>query len=385
MSDNFNKINKEANSFWSKYITDLEQTTSKSITDAYKSMSSSQKEAAKVQRDVSARMYDDSESVVNSIKKSGVRNPSLSEFGNSLIWGIYNTGSLMENAKDREQRRDAGVALKKLSNSLEELYAVIELGKETDAMFMSEYFGFEGSKNPGQPGGMALVGLDTLEWCKTMSIRNGLAGDDAKEEYYAGEDGDVRLRYTGSILNGKTVEKPAVQWLSYDPGLVLDLRGENIKMLQEPSALDVNGEPTSILDKSLQYNDAYLLLDKKYVEISKDGKSQTEFTPANMAKILNDTKFRSSAKAEALLAVYTEANRVWRNNFGMPEDLRFTVAPNGNNVDEEQQVEFQKLMFESLKPLLPTVAVGATTEVVKEVKPEATEVVEEELTVDQFN
>jgi hypothetical protein len=157
-------------------------------------------------------------------------------------------------------------------------------------------------------------------------------------------------------------------------------------MLQEPSALDVNGEPTSILDKSLQYNDAYLLLDRKYVEISKDGKSQTEFTPANMAKILNDTKFRSSAKAEALLAVYTEANRVWRNNFGMPEDLRFTVAPNGNNVDEEQQVEFQKLMFESLKPLLPTVAVGATTEVVKEeVQPESTEVVEEELTVDQFN
>jgi hypothetical protein len=63
----------------------------------------------------------------------------------------------------------------------------------------------------------------------------------------------------------------------------------------------------------------------------------------------------------------------------------FSVAPNGNNVDKNQQIEFQKLMFESLKPLLPTVAVGATTEVVKEVKPEATEVVEEELTVDQFN
>ena len=156
MSDNFNKINKEANSFWSKYITDLEETTSKSITDAYKSMSSSQKEAAKVQRDVSARVYDDSESAINNIKKSGIRNPSLSEFGNSLIWGIYNTNSLVENAKNREQRRDAGVTLKKLSNSLEELYAVIELGKETDAMFMSEYFGFEDSKNPGQPGGCLL-------------------------------------------------------------------------------------------------------------------------------------------------------------------------------------------------------------------------------------
>ena len=32
MSDNFNKINKEANSFWSKYITDLEETTSENST-----------------------------------------------------------------------------------------------------------------------------------------------------------------------------------------------------------------------------------------------------------------------------------------------------------------------------------------------------------------
>jgi hypothetical protein len=103
-----------------------------------------------------------------------------------------------------------------------------------------------------------------------------------------------------------------------------------------------------------------------------------------MAKILNDTKSRSSAKASALLADYNEANRVWRNNFGMPEDLKFSVAPNGNNVDKDQQVEFQKLMFSSLKPLLPTVAVGVTTEVVKEeVQPEMVE--EEVLTADQFN
>jgi len=68
----------------------------------------------------------------------------------------------------------------------------------------------------------------------------------------------------------------------------------------------------------------------------------------------------------------------------MPEDLKFSVAPNGNNVDKDQQVEFQKLMFSSLKPLLPTVAVGVTTEVVKEeVQPEMVE--EEVLTADQFN
>jgi len=69
----------------------------------------------------------------------------------------------------------------------------------------------------------------------------------------------------------------------------------------------------------------------------------------------------------------------------MEEDLKFAVAANGKNVDAGQQAEFQELMFGSLKPLLPTVAVGATTEVVKEVKPEVTEAVEEELTVDQFN
>ena len=97
-------------------------------------------------------------------------------------------------------------------------------------------------------------------------------------------------------------------------------------------------------------------------------------------------KPKIKARSTALLEDYVTANLVWRNVFNMPEDLKFTVAPNGNNVDPSQQVEFQKLMFESVKPLLPVVAIGATTEVIKkEVKPEATEVVEEELTVDQFN
>ena len=383
--NNFTTINKEANKIWSSSVSALEQTTNDSINKAYSSMSSSQKEAAKVQRDVAARLFEDQESALKNIKKGGIRNPSLSELGNNIIWGIYNAKALVDNSKTREEKNNAGNAVYSLERSLEELYSIIEIGKDTDAVFMNEYFGLEGSKNPGQAGGMALVGRDTLEWCKTMSIRGGLAGDDAKETYYVGEDGDIRLKYTGKILNGKTVDKPALVWLNYDPGIVLDLKGENIKMLQKPSSLDINGEPVSIIDNSLQYNDAYLMLDKKYFETSADGKTQTEFIPANMAKILNDTKSRSSAKASALLAEYDQANRVWRNNFGMPEDLNFSVAPNGNNIDKNQQIEFQKLMFESLKPLLPTVAVGLTTEVIKEeeVKPEMVE--KEALTADQFN
>tara|TARA_B110000285_G_C15047795_1_gene575292 strand:+ start:229 stop:1395 length:1167 start_codon:yes stop_codon:yes gene_type:complete len=383
--NNFTTINKEANKIWSSSVSALEQTTNDSINKAYSSMSSSQKEAAKVQRDVAARLFEDQESALKNIKKGGIRNPSLSELGNNIIWGIYNAKALVDNSKTREEKNNAGNAVYSLERSLEELYSIIEIGKDTDAVFMNEYFGLEGSKNPGQAGGMALVGRDTLEWCKTMSIRGGLAGDDAKETYYVGEDGDIRLKYTGKILNGKIVDKPALVWLNYDPGIVLDLKGENIKMLQKPSSLDINGEPVSIIDNSLQYNDAYLMLDKKYFETSADGKTQTEFIPANMAKILNDTKSRSSAKASALLAEYDQANRVWRNNFGMPEDLNFSVAPNGNNIDKNQQIEFQKLMFESLKPLLPTVAVGLTTEVIKEeeVKPEMVE--KEALTADQFN
>jgi hypothetical protein len=382
--NNFTTINNEANKIWNNSVSALEQTTSDSISKAYKSMSSSQKEAANVQKDTAFKFFNDTEAALKNIKKGGIKNPSLGQLGNSLIWGIYYAEAKLENAKSKKEANEANNAIHTLNKSLEELYAVIELGKDTDSMFMVEYFGLEDTKNPGQPGGMALVGRDTLEWCKTMVIRSGLAGDNAKEEYYVGNDGDIRLRYTGEILDGRSVDHPAIQWLSYDPGVILDLKGENIKMLQEPSSMDQNGEPVSILDKSMQYNDAYLLLDKKYMEISKDGKTQTEFIPANMAKILNDTKSRSSAKATALLAKYDEANRAWRNNFGMPEDLIFSVAPNGNNVDKNQQIEFQKLMFGSLKPLLPTVAVGATTEVVKEeVQPEMVE--EVELTADQFN
>ena len=284
--NNFTTINNEANKIWNNSVSALEQTTSDSISKAYKSMSSSQKEAANVQKDTAFKFFNDTEAALKNIKKGGIKNPSLGQLGNSLIWGIYYAEAKLENAKSKKEANEANNAIHTLNKSLEELYAVIELGKDTDSMFMVEYFGLEDTKNPGQPGGMALVGRDTLEWCKTMVIRSGLAGDNAKEEYYVGNDGDIRLRYTGEILDGRSVDHPAIQWLSYDPGVILDLKGENIKMLQEPSSMDQNGEPVSILDKSMQYNDAYLLLDKKYMEISKDGKTQTEFIPANMAKIL---------------------------------------------------------------------------------------------------
>ena len=381
----FTSINKEANSIWASAINNLGTDTTKAIKQESASMSVSQKEAATVQRNVSARLFDNQEEALKNIKKGGIRNPSLSKLGNDLIWGIYYADVAITQAKTKEERNEANVAISKLNKSLAELYQIIETGKETDDMFMKEYFGLEGSNNPGQPGGMALVGRDTPLWCKTMAIRNGLAGNDANEEYFVGDDAEIRLKYTGAILDGEVVDKPALTWLDYDPGLILDLRGENIKMLQAPSSLDVNGEQVSIIDNSLQYNDAYLMLDQKYMELSKDGKTQTEFIPANMAKIINDTKTRSEARADALLDDYQEANRVWRNNFNKEEDIKFEVAPNGKNVSAGQQAEFQELMFSSLKPLLPTVAVGATTEVVQE-QPKQEEVVEEvELTADQFN
>ena len=380
----FTSVNKEANKIWTSAIGDLGLDTVESINKNKASMSASQKEAATVQRNISAKLFDNQEEALNNIKKGGIRNPSLAKLGNDLIWGIYYSDAAVAQAKTRQERNEASVALSKLNKSLQELYKIIEIGKDTDAIFMQEYFGLEGSKNPGQPGGMALVGRDTPLWCKTMAIRSGLAGDSASEEYIVGDNSEIRLRYTGSILNGEVVDKPALTWLAYDPGVVLDLKDENIKMLQAPSALNAEGEQVGIIDNSLQYNDAYLLLDQKYMEVSKDGKTQTEFTPANMAKIVYDTKARSAARANALLNDYQEANRVWRNNFNMEEDLKFAVAANGKNVDAGQQAEFQELMFGSLKPLLPTVAVGATTEVVKEkVQPEMVE--EVELTADQFN
>ena len=380
----FTSVNKEANELWTSAVDNLGVDTAESIRKNKASMSASQEEAATTQRDVAARLFDNQEEALKNIKKGGINNPSLSKLGNDLIWGIYHADTAVAQAGTREERNDAGVALSSLNKSLTELYQIIEIGKDTDAMFMVEYFGLEDAKNPGQAEGMALVGRDTPVWCKTMAIRNGLAGDDASEEYYIGDDGEIRLKYAGSLLDGMTVDKPALTWLAYDPGVILNLKAENIKMLQTPSSLDVDGKQVSIIDKSLQYNDAYLLLDKKYLEVSKDGKMQTEFIPANMAKIINDTKAKSTARANSLLNNYEDANRTWRNNFNKEEDLKFGVAANGKNIDADQQAEFQELMFSSLKPLLPTVAVGQTTEVVKEkVQPEMVE--EEVLTADQFN
>ena len=375
---NFQSVSKEANQIWNDATYGLVEETSATIKKAKANMSESQKEAAEVQRFVSARYFKDQDAAAEGIKRGGVRNPSLSTLGNDIIWGIYHSSAAVENATDKKVRQEEGERVSMLEKSLSELYTIIEIGKESDPMFMSEYFGLEESMLPGQPGGMALVGGDTQKWCKTMVIRNGLDIESAKEEYYIGDTGGIRLRYSGGVLDGEIVDKPAVQWLSYDPGIIQDITAQNIKMLQTPSALSEEGEPTSVLDKSSQYNPTFLLKDDAYMLVSDDGKTQTEFIPANMPMVIASIKPELVSRSNAILQDYTQANVVWRNNFNKEEDLKFTVAPNGNNVDEKQQAEFQKLMFESVKPLLPPVAMGATTEVVKEeVQPEMVEEVDE--------
>jgi hypothetical protein len=94
-NNNFARINKEANKIWQNALSGLEKSTSESISKAYASMSPSQKEAARVQRNVAARLFNDQESALNNIKKGGIKNPSLAELGNNLIWGIYHaTGKI---------------------------------------------------------------------------------------------------------------------------------------------------------------------------------------------------------------------------------------------------------------------------------------------------
>tara|TARA_R110000787_G_scaffold122968_2_gene233882 strand:- start:1515 stop:2678 length:1164 start_codon:yes stop_codon:yes gene_type:complete len=375
---NFQSVSKEANQIWNDATYGLVEETSASIRQAKANMSASQTEAAEVQKFVSARYFKDQDAAAEGIKRGGIRNPSLSTLGNDIIWGIYHSTAAVENATDKKVRQEEGERVSMLEKNLNELYSIIEIGKESDPMFMGEYFGLQENNLPGQVGGMALVGGDTQTWCKTMVIRNGLDVESAKEEYYIGDKGTIRLRYSGGVLDNEIIDKPAVQWLSYDPGIIRDIPAENLELLQTPLTLDEKGEPASILDESSQYNPVFLLRDDSFMQISDDGKTQTEFIPANIQKVLSSIKPQLEARSSAIMKDYTLANIVWRNNFNKEEDIKFTVAPNGNNIDAEQQAEFQKLMFESIKPMLPVVAMGETTEVVKEeVQPEMVEEVDE--------
>ena len=283
--NNFKSISKDANQIWNDATYGIVEETSATIKKAKASMSESQKKAAEVQKFVSSRYFKDQDAAAEGIKRGGIRNPSLATLGNDIIWGIYNSSAAVENASDKKVRQEESERVSMLEKNLTELYSIIEIGKESDPMFISEYFGLEGSKLPGQTNGMALVGGDTELWCKTMVIRNGLDVESAKEDYYIGEKGSIRLRYSGGVLGKEIVDKPAVQWLSYDPGIIQDITAQNIKMLQTPSTLSEEGEPTSVIDNSSQYNPTFLLKDSAYVEVSDDGKTQTEFIPANMPMI----------------------------------------------------------------------------------------------------
>jgi molecular chaperone GrpE (heat shock protein) len=153
-NNNFTVINKQAQELWNDASYGVVKETSRRISEAEKAMSRSQKEAAQVQRDVSARFFQDTEAALINTQKGSVRNPALAELGNELIWGIYHSSATVENAKDRTERRDASIQTSSLEKSLAELYTVIDLGKENDPLFLLEYFGRDRMKFPGQPGGI---------------------------------------------------------------------------------------------------------------------------------------------------------------------------------------------------------------------------------------
>ena len=134
----FTSVNKEANKIWAVAVDNLGLDTVKSINKNKASMSASQKEAATTQRDVAAKLFDDQEQALKNMKKGGINNPSLAKLGNDLIWGIYHADAAMTNAKTKKESNDASVASSSLNKSLQELYQIIEIGKDTDSMFMNE-------------------------------------------------------------------------------------------------------------------------------------------------------------------------------------------------------------------------------------------------------
>ena len=84
-NNNFTAINKQVEQIWNDAAYGVVEETSKRISKAEASMSESQKKAAQVQRDVSSRFFQDTEAAFEGIQKGGLKNPSLSELGLSLI------------------------------------------------------------------------------------------------------------------------------------------------------------------------------------------------------------------------------------------------------------------------------------------------------------
>ena len=339
-------IDRESGKIWTNAINTLSEQALRKREKKEAEQNSEQKRMQQLFAQEANYVLNNQEEFAKSANSNGINNPSLFKAGQDLINDMAKAATNVKTAKTQESQQAALNESSKLQKLYTDLIKIVKTGGDADKTYVSDRvdLGVQGWKAPGDQGGMSITGEETNKFINRMNVRTG-AGMGATEKYARKADNSGwDLQYTGGRFGNSITTVDALKSLSYDPGLVPDLKKQVDDIFKTDSGQGEDGKTFAILQKNGEYSKEYLDMENTVFEdgsVDEDGSfRRTEIAPANSA---------STAKLNNLVNNYlaspNKANKVFmevlpNNEKPLERSLDGSITPKDAEIFRKQVLEY---------------------------------------------
>ena len=344
-------IDRESGKIWANAINTLSEQALRRREKKEAEQNSEQKRMQQLFAEEANYVLNNQEEFAKSANSNGINNPSLFKAGQDLIDDMAKAATNIKTAKTKESQQAALNESSKLQKLYTELVKIVKIGGDADKTYISDRvdLGVEGWKAPGDQGGMSVTGEETNKFINRMNVRTG-AGMGATEKYVRKTDNSGwDLQYTGGRFGNSITTVDALKSLSYDPGLVPDLKKQVDSIFKTDSGRGEDGKTFAILQKNGEYSKEYLDMENTVFEdssVDKDGSfRRTEIAPANSALIASTSTAQLNNLVNNYLANPSKANKVFmevlpNNEKPLEKSLDGSITPKDAEIFRKQVLEY---------------------------------------------
>tara|TARA_B110000858_G_C17806075_1_gene478008 strand:+ start:1482 stop:3017 length:1536 start_codon:yes stop_codon:yes gene_type:complete len=398
-------IDRESGKIWTNAINTLSEQALRKREKKEAEQNSEQKRMQQLFAQEANYVLNNQEEFAKSANSNGINNPSLFKAGQDLINDMAKAATNVKTAKTQESQQAALNESSKLQKLYTDLIKIVKTGGDADKTYVSDRvdLGVQGWKAPGDQGGMSITGEETNKFINRMNVRTG-AGMGATEKYARKADNSGwDLQYTGGRFGNSITTVDALKSLSYDPGLVPDLKKQVDNIFKTDSGQGEDGKTFAILQKNGEYSKEYLDMENTVFEdgsVDEDGSfRRTEIAPANSALIASTSTAKLNNLVNNYLASPNKANKVFmevlpNNEKPLERSLDGSITPKDAEIFRKQVLEYgrkqlpnynvigQETVIDYKKRLGSRIKEAEKTEGTKKDKAQAVKEVAKELVAD---
>ena len=347
-------IDTQSGKIWNDMIANIGKTASAIIDKETARKSALVKKQEKIDAAQWKNLIENREEGLSDISKSGVSDPAYFNYAMMEIDKISEYETLAEYSTAREDRQ---FYLDEYTKAKQNLSGFIAGGTQMQEAIgdYSKKMGFGENPEfpqPGQPGGLPLVGQDgrVQRYHKVMKTLSKLEKSDITSMYM--KNGLMYMDVKGGVWGNKPTTINVTEEINFDPGVIVDDKKLSEEALNRAGLYNDDGT----YKKKFMGSPIYMY----DTEDGKEGPDATfryKVTPVNATQVIGIASESLNAVAESIVGDptnYANANAWWLENGGNDAvDLKYEMNSSGHRVVSlEDQIKFKQAWYEKNKGLL---------------------------------